>query len=139
MHVPNKQLWLGEQSGGGLLHGTSFMPHEGHGHPSCTNGSHGGSTSSNVVSWESGYNYGNMGCRIFKRGIQNKKDCWAKINILKGSYWNLTIDIVASCQKLGIISENIEVIKNTFYKKCAAKLILLNEKKNQKKLRWLLS
>ena len=32
------------------------------------------------------YTYGNMGCGVFKRGIQNYKDFCIKINILKGNY-----------------------------------------------------
>ena len=30
--------------------------------------------------------YGNMSCRVFKRGVQNLKDFCLRINILKGNY-----------------------------------------------------
>ena len=43
---------------------------------------------------------GNMGCRVFNRGIQNQKGFWPKINILKGNYFILLIETVASCQKM---------------------------------------
>ena len=35
--------------------------------------------------------YGNTGCRVFKKGIQNWKDFCQKINIPKGNYWILQI------------------------------------------------
>ena len=47
--------------------------------------------------------YGNTGCRVFMRRIQNEKDFWLKINIPKGTYWILRIGVVASCQKLCVI------------------------------------
>ena len=30
--------------------------------------------------------YGNIGCGVFKRGVQNQKDFCLRINILKGNY-----------------------------------------------------
>ena len=50
--------------------------------------------------------YDNTGCRGFKRGVQNWKDCCLKINIPKGNYWILRIGVMGRCQKLGIILEN---------------------------------
>ena len=41
----------------------------------------------------------------FSRGIQNWKGFWPKINILQGNYLIMWIDVVATCQKLGIIFE----------------------------------
>ena len=82
--------------------------------------------------------YGNIGFQVFKGGILNYKDFWPKINILKENYCILWNDIAVSCQKLGIILENkmfkkLKLSKKTFYKKCAPKLIVLNEKKNPEK------
>ena len=44
--------------------------------------------------------YGNTGCGVFKRGIQNSKVFWLKINIPKGSYWILGIGVLGRCQKM---------------------------------------
>ena len=33
--------------------------------------------------------YGNTGCGVFRRGVQNQKDFCLRINILKGNYWIL--------------------------------------------------
>ena len=51
----------------------------------------------------------------------------------KGNNCILWIDIVASSQKLGIISEN-KVLKKWSYQQtlCSYKLIFINEKENQK-------
>ena len=81
--------------------------------------------------------YGNIGFQVFKGGILNYKDCWPIINILKENHCILWNDIAVSRQKLGIILENkmfkkLKLSKKTFYKKCAPKLIVLNEKKNLK-------
>jgi hypothetical protein len=47
------------------------------------------------------YHYGNTGCRVFKRGIQNLKDCCLRINNLpKGNYWILSFWLMTSCQKV---------------------------------------
>ena len=43
--------------------------------------------------------YGNTGCGVFKRGVQNKKDFCIRINIFKGNYGILSIGLMASCQK----------------------------------------
>ena len=58
-----------------------------------------------------------------------KQVFWPKINILKGNYWILGIEIVASRHILGIILENkasqkLNLSKNAFYKKYAPKFIL---------------
>ena len=74
---------------------------------------------------------GNTGCRVFKWGIQNWKYFCLKINITKGNYWILTIGVVASCQKLGIILV-IKWFKNWCYQKCAPKLVFFNKKKLRK-------
>ena len=42
--------------------------------------------------------YGNTGCRVFKRGIQNWKDFCLKINIPKENYWILRIGLMGRCQ-----------------------------------------
>ena len=50
--------------------------------------------------------YGNPGCGVFKRGIQNKKDFCIKINIPKGNYWILRIGLMGSpsgLQKSGFL------------------------------------
>ena len=44
--------------------------------------------------------YGNMGCRVFKRGVQNWKDFCLKINVPKGNYWILRIGVIGRCQKV---------------------------------------
>ena len=44
--------------------------------------------------------YGNTGCGVFKRGVQNEKDFCLRINILKGNYWILSFGLMASCQKV---------------------------------------
>ena len=43
--------------------------------------------------------YGNTACQVPKGRIQNLLDFWPKINILKGNYCILSIDIVARWQK----------------------------------------
>ena len=53
--------------------------------------------------------YGNTGCGVFNRRVQNWKDFCLKINIFKGNYLILRIGLTGRCQKLGIILEN-EVI-----------------------------
>ena len=69
--------------------------------------------------------YGNMGCQISKVGIQNWVDFF---KLLKRHYCILWIDIAPSQQKLDTILGN--EVKKKFGKKCAYKLIFLNEKKN---------
>ena len=49
--------------------------------------------------FEYGVHYGNAGCRVFKRGIQNWKYFYLRINIPKGNYWILSFGLMASCQK----------------------------------------
>ena len=44
--------------------------------------------------------YGNTGCRVFKRGTQNWKDFCLKINIQKRNYWILRIGLMGKCQKV---------------------------------------
>ena len=44
--------------------------------------------------------YGSRGCRVFKQGIQNYKECCLKINIPKGNYWILRIGVMGRCQKV---------------------------------------
>ena len=46
--------------------------------------------------------YGNTGCGVFKRGVQNYKGFCIRINILKGNYWILRIGLM----------ETSEVFKN---------------------------
>ena len=65
--------------------------------------------------------YGNTGCGVFKRGVQNWKYFCLKINIPKGNYWILRIGVMGRCQKL-MLSKNVN------NKKCAHKLIFFNEK-----------
>ena len=62
--------------------------------------------------------------QIFKGGVQNYKDFWPKINILKGNYCILGIEIVASHQILDIILENkasqkLELSKHILQKVCS--------------------
>jgi hypothetical protein len=45
--------------------------------------------------------YGNMGCRVFKRGIQHWKDLCLKINIPQGNYWILRIGVYGEVSKIG--------------------------------------
>ena len=53
--------------------------------------------------------YGNMGCRVFKRGVQN---C-LKINVPKGNYWILRIGVMGRCQSAKIWpSKSIFYVKN---------------------------
>jgi len=47
--------------------------------------------------------YGNTGCRVFKRGVQNYKDFCIRINIPKDFFLILRIGVMGRCQKLGII------------------------------------
>ena len=56
-----------------------------------------------MITWAYSALYGNTGCWVFKRGIQNYKDFCLKINMPKWNSWVLRIGIMASCQKLGII------------------------------------
>ena len=50
--------------------------------------------------------YGNTGCRVFKRGVQNQKGLCLRINILKGNYSILRIGLVGAS----------EVFKNQSFK-----------------------
>ena len=43
--------------------------------------------------------YGNMGCKVFKPGVQNQKDFCLRINILKGNYWILIIGLVGASRR----------------------------------------
>ena len=49
--------------------------------------------------------YGNTGCGVFKRGIQNVKYFCLRINISKGNYWILSFGLMASCQNGNSLSE----------------------------------
>ena len=56
-----------------------------------------------VLSWNWKVNdvsYGSMGCRVFKRGVQNWKDFCLKINIPKGNYRILRNGVMGRCQKV---------------------------------------
>ena len=44
--------------------------------------------------------YGNTGCQVFMRGVQNWKDFCLKINIPKRNYWILRIGVMGRCQKV---------------------------------------
>ena len=44
--------------------------------------------------------YSNMSFQVFKRGIHNQINVWPKINILKGNYCILLVDIILTCQKV---------------------------------------
>ena len=37
--------------------------------------------------------YGNKGCEVSKKGIENYIDFWPKINILQGNYCTLSMDV----------------------------------------------
>ena len=70
------------------------------------------------------HHYGNMGCRVFKGGIRNKKSFWPKIIIPKGYNCIFRIfRIVPSHQKLGIILKIkvFKIIPITYHKKCTPK------------------
>ena len=54
--------------------------------------------------------YDDMGCWVFKRGVQNWKDFCLAIITNNGNCWILRIGVIGRCQKLGIILEN-EVIQ----------------------------
>ena len=56
----------------------------------------------NIRSWWDEHN-GNIGCLVFKQGVQNQKYFCLRINIPKANYWILRISVMASCQKLVII------------------------------------
>ena len=43
--------------------------------------------------------YGNTGCGVFKRGVQNQKDFCIRIDIPKGNYQILSFGLMAACQK----------------------------------------
>ena len=61
--------------------------------------------------------YGNTGCGVFKRGVQNLKGFCLRINILKGNYWVLRIGLVGAS----------EVFKNQSFK---SQLFSSSQKKN---------
>ena len=42
--------------------------------------------------------YGNTGCEVFKRGVQNSKGFCLRINILKGNYSILRIGLVGASE-----------------------------------------
>ena len=50
--------------------------------------------------------YGNTGCGVFKRGVQNQKGFCLRINILKGNFSILRIGLTGWFRKLGIILES---------------------------------
>ena len=57
--------------------------------------------------------YGNRGCGIFKRGIQNQKGFCIRINIPKGNFWILRIGLagsLSSLQKSQFIKLNISFL-----------------------------
>ena len=58
--------------------------------------------------------YDNTGCRGFKRGVQNWKDCCLKINIPKGNYWILRIGLMGSLSSL-LKSEFLKFIISFLY------------------------
>ena len=62
--------------------------------------------------------YGNTGCRVFKWGVQSKKDFWELMQ------W-------AAVKNLALFYEFI-LSKNVNNKKCAPKLALFNEKKGKR-------
>ena len=70
--------------------------------------------------------YGNTGCWVFKGGLQNYIGFWLKINILKGNYYIFWIDVVSSCQKLGIILEKKGFKNWSCQKKSITKNVYLN-------------
>ena len=43
---------------------------------------------------------GNTGCGVFKKGIQNLKGFWLKINCIKWNHWILRIGVMGRCQKV---------------------------------------
>ena len=43
--------------------------------------------------------YGNIGCQVSNEGIQNWLDVWQKINVQKGNYHILSIEIATQWQK----------------------------------------
>ena len=60
-----------------------------------------------------------------------------KSTVVKRNYWILRIEVVASCQKVGIILENKVILKlllskNVNNKKCATKFVFFNGKKISK-------
>ena len=69
------------------------------------------------------HSYGNTGCRVFKRGVQNLKDFYIRINILKGNYWILRIGLMGRCQKVSkfdfqsqfSVSKIIRIFLNFFF------------------------
>ena len=58
--------------------------------------------------------YGNTGCQVLKRGIQNWKDFCLKINIPKGNYWILRIGLMGSLSSLQK-SEFLKLIISFFH------------------------
>ena len=77
--------------------------------------------------------YGSTGYRVSSLGIQNKKAFCLKINTPKGNYCIFRIDVVASCQKFGIILvtkcfQKMMLPKNDNNKKFAPKFVFFNEK-----------
>ena len=56
--------------------------------------------------------YGNTGCGVFKRGVQNSKDFCLRINILKESYWILRIGWEVSKSAKIWHSKSIFCVKN---------------------------
>ena len=59
--------------------------------------------------------YGNTGCRVFKRGIQNKKYFYLRINTSKGNYWILRIGLSGGVKKCQILTlfDSLLLIQNS--------------------------
>ena len=75
-----------------------------------------------------GQQYGNTGCRVFKRGVQNGKDFCLRNNMLTGNYV-LTFENCCSgkLSKIGHHFSNKVTRKLILLKKCAPKLVFVNK------------
>ena len=60
--------------------------------------------------------YGNTGCGVFRRGVQNQKDFCLRINILKGNYWILRLGLMGFLSTLQK-SEFVKLIILIFHEK----------------------
>ena len=81
--------------------------------------------------------YGNTGCGVFKRGVQNQKDFCLRINILKEKLLNFEFWINGEVSKIGYHFRNkifqiLILSNNVKNKRFAPKLIFFNEKKIEK-------
>ena len=77
------------------------------------------------------YQYGNTGCRVFKRGVQIQKDFCLRINIAKGNCWIMRIGLCNGKVSKSAKSPNLPTFKvNFLYHKLSESFSIFYSLKN---------